>query len=767
MSLLLERPPPTLPGPGPRPRRRPTHGVTERALLVATVLVAAASVLTAWTVSGSAPGWVPAALTAELPQEVRASIAVAAACWLPGVPLVVLLRPASSALGAALATSTSLAVTVLVSLGTLMAGAWDPVLSQTVLVSASLVLVPAAWAALPPVRRGGLTAALRGAAVLPLHRLVGWSALGAAVALFALQAAELDVSTAGDLGLVAVVGWPLLACLAALGLATATGLLARRPDPLVLAPALAVLVLVVTSLVSAASGETSTPTAWVHRGFADVISATGQLPPPFDARMSWAGFFAMTSHLVAVAGLPDATVLLAPAPVVVDVLLLAPLFVIGRAVTGRARTAWLGLVLVVVTDWYQQDYFAPQALALLWLTTVLACVLWWWRATAPAPVTGTRGERGRALLGAWRTTPTAPPGTSAVAVWGTEALLVLLLAALVVTHQLTPMVAVGSLAVVAALGATRFRTLWLVAGLAFTAWFSFGAQGFWSGHLAALLGDVGQVSSSLEGGVTERVGTVPLHQAGQVLRLASSGGLALLALTGWWLRRHRRGALLVGLLAGLPFGLVAVQSYGGEVVIRCFVLATPLLAPLAAEAVERSVAALSARSTRRSRSQHDPRLAGAGTALVVVAAVVLGGLLATTTRGLNASFERTSTREVAVADALEAAVPSGTWIATLGNAPYLITERSLTDVRLGAPVGTAEAPCADDVAACTLQERPDYFLLTPTQQAQGLYSDGREPGWLDAVQAQLLASGQYVAQVDDADVVLLRRADVTEIGSVR
>jgi hypothetical protein len=791
-----------------RPRRPAARGLLERSLVLATLALCLLTALVAWSGSASAPGWAAAAGGA-VPVPLRAAVASLAALCLPGTPLVLLLRPQSRALGAALATSASLAVTVVLALGTLLAGAWHPLATEAVVLAASAVLAVVAGVRAPAPVPGALRAqlarvrpAVRSALPVPSspagrrvrRRLVGWAGTAVAAGLFVVQAAVLDTSAIGDLGLVQAVGWPLLACFALTGVVVAVGLLGRRPDPAVLLPALLVVIVSQTSLLSAATGEVSTPTAWVHRGFADLISATGVLPPPFDARMSWAGFFAATSHVVAVGGLPDATALLAPAPVVLDALVLAPLFVIARAVTGRTASAWLALFLVVLSDWYQQDYFAPQAVAVLWLTTVLAVLLWWWRASAPAPAGGTPVQRLRALARAWTTTPAVPPGTSRAAVWGTEALLWLALLAMVVTHQLTPLVAIGALVVVTALGATRFRSLWLVAGLGFTAWFSFGAEGFWSGHLAALLGDVGQVSAAVEGGVAARVGDVPLHQAGQVVRLATSGALALTALAGWWLRRRRRGALLVGALAALPFGLVAVQSYGGEVVIRCFLLATPLLAPLAAEALVRLVVVLRARATasasrslgagrrpRRTplrepsaRARHVERRGTTGgtgrsgatrrrspvTTGVLVTAVVLSGVAATTTRGLNASFERTSAVELDVSDHLVATAPSGTWVASLGNAPYLMTARTLTgDVEVGLPLDAAGA-CEQGPAACVLSERPDYLLLTPTQQAQGVYADGRAPGWLDDVERQLLASGQYTAQVDDPDVVLLRRSDL-------
>ncbi len=57
-----------------------------------------------------------------------------------------------------------------------------------------------------------------------------------------------------------------------------------------------------------------------------------------------------------------------------------------------------------------------------------------------------------------------------------------IVAAMVVTHQLTPLGFILQLGLLSLLGATRYRALWLVALIGFVGWFSYGAEDFWRGH---------------------------------------------------------------------------------------------------------------------------------------------------------------------------------------------------------------------------------------------------------------------------------------------
>ena len=155
---------------------------------------------------------------------------------------------------------------------------------------------------------------------------------------------------------------------------------------------------------------------------------------------------------------------------------------------------------------------------------------------------------------------------------------------------------------------------------------TYSAQPFWQGHLADVIGDAGGVKGNLDVSVSERIAGDPIYSQMQLLRLIAAALLMGFAAVGW-LRLRRDGSHLLFSVLGLaPFGLVLVQSYGGEVGIRSFLYTSPVLCALAA---------------LRRHPCYDPRSAIRGwrwPASAALAVVFLGlGVLVVTNRGLNAS----------------------------------------------------------------------------------------------------------------------------------
>ena len=120
------------------------------------------------------------------------------------------------------------------------------------------------------------------------------------------------------------------------------------------------------------------------------------------------------------------------------------------------------------------------------------------------------------------------------------ATLLLIITANTVSHQMTPMLTVLALAAFAVTGTTRYRTLWIAAGLVFAAWFSYGATDFWTGHLNSLFNEVGQIGYSVNRGVGQRLNGDPTYTTMQYLRIAASGLFVVVAFIGWLGFRRRR-----------------------------------------------------------------------------------------------------------------------------------------------------------------------------------------------------------------------------------
>lgn len=733
----------------PRPSRR---AVAERAAVVVALIVAVAAPLVEQPV-----------------------LAVAALTLAPGVPLAVAYRWAEPLLTAATGVALSLAWYLLGSTVVVLAGGS---LTALPLAGAALtvLLAPVAW-----LRAGGRGAAVAPSAAGPAGRRAGrvlWRAgalagLGAACALWWAATRDAGLAAAGSRGLIEVVGWRYAAAAVLVVAVVAVALVRRRVDHLVLAAAAATLAVVLYTYVNVAAGVGGFPTGWVHVGFVEHISATGELAGGVDARFSWPGFFAAGAVLVDLAGTAGAGPFLVLAPAFFTVVALPALYLLGRLVTGSPRRAWLGVFCYLGFNWFGQDYFAPQAVALVLYTTILA-VLFAQVSAAPLPPLTRRGVA--RLLQAARRVPGRPPATGAAGVLGAAALLVVLAAALVVSHQLTPVVAIAALLVFTLTGSTRHRGLWAIVATLFLGWFAFGATDYWRGNLRTVIQDLGRVGDTVATGISGRLGAAdPVYDSMQQLRIGWSALSLLLALLGFLaLRRHRHRALVAG-LALAPFTLIALQSYGGEVLFRCFVLAAPILAPLAAMALvaggRRALRAPRLVRRRPWRWGSGPGRVLAAAALVV--AGVAGAGMLTTTRGLNVAFERVAADDVAAADLVLAQAPDGSRVATLG--PFGALPKGRVTELVREELGGRACPAADgtlptwaglaldggswpDPVACVLADPPDYVYVTATQVAALELRAGVPAEWSWLLVRQLERVGGYTAVFSTPEAVVLRLA---------
>jgi hypothetical protein len=408
-----------------------------------------------------------------------------------------------------------------------------------------------------------------------------WCAAGGAVslALAAGAASTVAVPVDSDLGLLAVLPYPFWAGILLLNVSFAVALRgdaagpARRPIMLWL---IAVLVVVLFGTAAFVTDVPRGEVAFRHLGIADALSRTQGIDPDIDAYFNWPGFFALLATVLGATGLDPVTVALW-APVFNMGLWLAAIGVLTRSLTRDPRRRWLALWIFCLGNWQDQDYLSPQAFGFFLYLVVVALLVGPLAARAP----GLRGFNRAALESWWRgRSPTEPRQghrVSAIAV------VLLLVAVICASHQLTPFMLLIAMIALTLSGRIWPSRLPLITAVVLSLWLVYPASAYLVGHPP--LEDAGLLAAA-EANVVDRVGGTPGHVFVVQVRMVLTVVLWLLAAAGA-LRDWRRGRLdiRVVLLAVSPLLLFPAQAYGGEMLIRVSLFALPFIALQACSAL--------------------------------------------------------------------------------------------------------------------------------------------------------------------------------------
>ncbi|MFE1344447.1 glycosyltransferase [Streptomyces sp. NPDC058757] len=305
--------------------------------------------------------------------------------------------------------------------------------------------------------------------------------------------------------------------------------------------------------------------AWKHLAVVDaMIRHGGEVPAAdkFDVYNEWPGFFQLNALFLKASGLDSAVGYAAWTPAFANALLLAPLLLLYRSVTRDRRLVWGAVWIFYVCSWVGQDYFAPQTFAFLLFMTVMA-LLFRQLPSSALPRPDPRRRDG------W------PPGLLAGAV--------LLVAAIAVSHPLTPLLLISALVLLSLPRRNRRVTLpLLAAAVVLTAlWDATVARDYLTANVSDFVRSVLQPDRNVTSGLTALGDAAP----GQVLLSwvdrALSAAVVLMAAAGFALRRWTRRTGLP-LLAVAPLPLLALNAYGGEMLFRAYLFALPAVAFLAA-----------------------------------------------------------------------------------------------------------------------------------------------------------------------------------------
>jgi hypothetical protein len=569
------------------------------------------------------------------------------------------------------------------------------------------------------------------------RRRVGPSLVVPALAVVVSGIAVRSTSQAniGSLGLVQALPPVYFAAAAAVGAALAWEVTRPSPRRSVLAVDIATLIVVLYGLPITVVSGPRVESGFATAGFVEMIRRTGQVVPNFDARFSWPGGFAWAALFEHTGSIGSQVALLRWSPIVLTSLYLLPIYVIAASVTTEPRWRWAALAIFLIADWVSQDYFSPQGISYLLYLCLIATVLCALRgedALAFATARPIKGLRrwifGNAGAGA------DPP--SALRHWPVMVSLVLI-TSVVVTHQLTPVIIVVSLAALAWYRHTRTWALALASAALFLAYLSYGALGYWRGHLAELFGGVGRVGSTAAANVGNRLHGDPGHLVVVDLRIAFV--VVLVAAAGLaYLRRPlpRSNRRLLALLAIAPFSILSAQSYGGEGLLRSYFFALPFASILLASLLPRSVVKRSAITT------------------IVVTALTVGAIpLLLVTRYGNDAFDASNKGEIAGVTFALAHAPRGAPIAAFNQ--HFPWEFSGLDQHRWEDFDNDLATSVPATEAELEREPGTWLLITNSQEQYGRLVEGRPAGWTSAIANTLLGSDKFAVAWRTADVMVL------------
>ncbi len=492
--------------------------------------------------------------------------------------------------------------------------------------------------------------------------------LAAAIAVW--SASRIDIAAVGDVGLASALPAAYWIAFAGLNVAFAFALARGKTSARTMSILLGALVVTLFGVAAVASPFPRLEASWRHLGIIDFLARGGQINGQVDAYFNWSGFFSLCAAISRMAGLQSLVGVARWAPLWINALWLVAASVSLKVLTRDRRRFWLGLWVLCLGNWIDQDYFSPQAFAFFLYLVIIGLVLWGLRADVPGRL-GARwsgiGTTRTAVAGWWHARRPAGPSTSAQRP-GLVLVAVLLGAAIIVSHQLTPIVLVLSLSAVVVAGRSWTCRLPIALGLLLVAWLATGASSFLAGHPVL---SFATLQESAAANVGERLGGSAGHAF--VVHERMLLFVAMFVLAGIGLLRRRRAlrsapafqsvGMLPAVLCVVPFLLVPANAYGGEMLMRATLFALPFTSVLISDALP-----LGPESNRASRGRRPVGLLVA--ALLAVIFTVWGAANVLAKYG-NARFDMFTQGEVdAVAEMYRSAPADAVLISAAHPTPW-------------------------------------------------------------------------------------------------
>ena len=421
-----------------------------------------------------------------------------------------------------------------------------------------------------------------------------WTAivfLGISLLLWIVSLRLVDLSNLDDLGLVAVLPPAYFGALLLLTLGY--GLLLSRPRLsetwLLLYNIL--LILVIHATPNLLYGTLRYSWAWKHVGIVDYIQRYGSVNPTIgllNIYHNWPGFFALSAFFTEVTGLGSALAFAGWAPAFLNLLFLGAILLAFKAMTPDRHLIWFGVWLFFLTNWVGQDYYSPQGLSYFFYLAILGILLRWFQARQPLftlsrlqknPKLEMLIDRYHGYLQPARELDLEPTPQQRL---GLGAIVLLLIFAIVSSHQLTPFIALSAVLALVLFSYCRWRSLPLIIFLMILVWLNLPAHTYFYANLKELYETLGKPGFN----ISSNLANLSLLSRDQIIVANAGRGLSalisLMAIAGFF-RRLVNNVLDMPaiLLAVSPIPMLLISAYGGEIIFRVYFFALPFAAFLA------------------------------------------------------------------------------------------------------------------------------------------------------------------------------------------
>ena len=414
-----------------------------------------------------------------------------------------------------------------------------------------------------------------------------------ALLLWAISLSGVDLRAMTDLGLVSVLSPLTYAALAILLVSFCLALQRRQVHTGLMLLHVAALVLIIHGTPQILYGTLRYTWTWKHIGLIDYIQRHGSVDPSIlnlGAYHNWPGFFALGALFTEVAGYSTALSFAGWGPVFFSLLDIGAILLILKTFSSDRRLIWLSIWFFFLTNWVGLEYFSPQALVFFLYLIIIGVVLGWFRLLSlpsePAIKRWLRFDWAVSLfrrIVAPAAPGDAPPASQPLERVGLMAIVILLLAVIASSHQLTPLLVIVALTLLVVFQVTHARGLPIVMIVLTMAWIIYMAAAFVNGNIYWIADSIGALMRNVQSNLINLSDASP----GQAFVAAMNRRLTVLiwglAIVGF-IRRLRQGHwdLPAALLIVAPFPLALANSYGGEIVFRVYLFSLPFITFFAA-----------------------------------------------------------------------------------------------------------------------------------------------------------------------------------------